>query len=1016
MEYEPVRDEVCGAWLAASQPWTDAGLGDQVAAAPAERAALGDGGHPLGTLGRALHTDDLCALAGDAATLDAAADPRAQIDAAGARELAELDAVLAQQIAALGARFGGQIAGLDTARAAELARVDRAIGAGDAAIASDIAQARGAHVAQVGAAGRGHAAQVAGLAPDHAARADGAGEDAQRSAEQHAAGLRAQVAQRVAGSRAHHAGQVATARALGDSQAMIAIATAEARAAALPPAEAAAVRLDGQLRAIQARLEATRRADQLAAQAAAEVAALEREGAARVDGVLARAGSTGEAAQVARGHTTAQVDGAAQLAGAELVQAATLAGARLDRERGGFASEAGALRGELDATTGATRAGALGDGFVAQQAALIGLLQRHAAARQRTEQRIARLRATADASAHQLAALDRSSSASEAELAGVVGGADRRFARRIARDRAGLARAADGTRDRVGAATTAARGRVQRADQATPGELAAAADRGAQGIETAALVAGDQQAQRHAQALAQQAGATAVDGAAIDQLTALQLAASAGGAAAVPGAIDQRWAADAIAGASAQLDPGGVCDAVTDDEATRAMHLLAGLPPAARAAAIGGLPDADFATLRAELPDDRHAELAPLVTDAADPLRKLLLWQLAHPGEARRDARDDRDFDDDAAARTGDEVDGEVGRLLAAGAPQAAVDAAIARKHAEHQLELAHDVEVTADGGARADGTPNEWTQPELAIVRGNLDRLPPEHTAGSPLLHRLHRDDLAVRGGADVPSIAGDHGDGQITAYDSGTSNPAWLAQVIAHEVGHGVHDVHPEVFERYRATSGWRSLDAIGAIGDGVSPAQLAQLEAQRGAHFLQRPAIAHGGDDYVIDPYGSGYLAVDGTAIPKPGESSAPDDPWGYARTNAFDQFADHYAFAIHHPQRVHADLVARPAAEVAAREAAAQLAMEQLITGGALGLPDVLASQADLAHARAAQAQRQRQFDIMRDDVFHTSEAVDREAQRMTARGATPAQLAAFRAQAAEMSTARDVTQLSHALVP
>src|SRR5262249_30685089 len=144
-------------------------------------------------------------------------------------------------------------------------------------------------------------------------------------------------------------------------------------------------------------------------------------------------------------------------------------------------------------------------------------------------------------------------------------------------------------------------------------------------------------------------------------------------------------------------------------------------------------------------------------------------------------------------------------------------------------------------------------------------------------------------------------------------------IDMVITHEMGHDMHDQKRDVFEKYQKAAGWEK-DSKGDLEDaGLSAAEIRTLDSKRGQNYDTRDQVRKNGKIYMVDPYGNGYLSVDETAIPELGESedgagATDHDTWKYARSNYKDQFAEHYAKAVHVPEKLYKDLVEKPAQAV------------------------------------------------------------------------------------------------------
>lgn len=382
----------------------------------------------------------------------------------------------------------------------------------------------------------------------------------------------------------------------------------------------------------------------------------------------------------------------------------------------------------------------------------------------------------------------------------------------------------------------------------------------------------------------------------------------------------------------------------------------------------------------------------------------------------------------DIGKTTEKEVDEETARLMAkikAGKKVSLteIDKLAERKDLEHQIEFKHLVNITNDvdnAGTPTTGAtkPTEyasWSKGELEQIASGLDRLPKEATTDNPMLKEIRRSkmrrDFDSKAGkwVDDKDVGGDHGDGVITIYDTGVTGSyrhtgqtselgdhhkgkktphgpvSPLEETIVHEVGHDIHDLHPEAMDKLKKTTGWSDVANSAALktqlkaaglSDAAADAKIKELEGQRANNYGQE-GITVNGTTYKVDPYSNGgFLSHKEKAIPKGAE-------WDYARTNYKDHFAEMYASAVHTPEALHRDLVEAPGKNLAAKEKEEQKLTEKLKALQASGKADpkkvakleddIKAAKADVTQAKEVQKMYEDQWKIMREDVFHMSDA-------------------------------------------
>ena len=179
--------------------------------------------------------------------------------------------------------------------------------------------------------------------------------------------------------------------------------------------------------------------------------------------------------------------------------------------------------------------------------------------------------------------------------------------------------------------------------------------------------------------------------------------------------------------------------------------------------------------------------------------------------------------------------------------------------------------------------------------------------------------------------------------------------------------------------------------------------------------------------------GALAYDKGAIPEshldrsknplPGSSqpnSRGGDTWDYANTNYKDHFAEHYMKALDKPETLAKDLIDAPADRVK-EETATRTAAQDRVTAETTKSPQdpvALAAaektlrdqEAALADAVKDQEAQKKQYDIMRDEIFHANTATDNAEARLRAKGLDQAQIDDFKAKAARLQTPKQVELL------
>lgn len=626
-----------------------------------------------------------------------------------------------------------------------------------------------------------------------------------------------------------------------------------------------------------------------------------------------------------------------------------------------------------------------------------------------------------------------------------------------------------------------ARKRIAKADQGTDKDIAGAAKRG---LEQIRAVGGD--AATQLQSAADTANSALGTDAAKDRLqldktttdTNTELAKMTSG---VKTTVDKQWVDDAVSEANHKLDDTGVFNVVTDGEATRAMNVLTSLPPELQGQAVNQLGNDQFHNLLTEVPAARREEFEPLVKATTDPDRKLALWGEFHRSEVSNDiARTKGDTGDglwfyeskskdqeeqarrnDARIHAGKTTDTEVADEMkflrdqkAGGKPFTAgdVDALMVRKGAEHDTEMKYNTNLTNETGVRKDGSKIVWTKAELDELEASFGQIPESHMAGNKLLKEVRRGGMYSPGGTDSPNTGGTHSDGVVTAFDTGSGTAgstgfrhagdqrelaspyicgkcgvtiAVLDMVVTHEIGHDMHDQNKDAFDKFQSLSGWKNEDKTALTTNGLSAAEIQSLEDTRAKGYWERNTVTKNGKQYMVDPYGKGYLAVDETAIPAKGEAETgaggtDTDTWAYARSNYKDHFAETYAKAVHTPEKLHKDLVERPAAATAQAKQGQTRAQQQLdalkATPGTTAVDiknaqDKLdAATKSVTRAESAETARVGEFNVMRNDIFHGDIAQTEAETRLGAKGISPDKLTEFKARAAKASTPEQIATI------
>jgi hypothetical protein len=523
----------------------------------------------------------------------------------------------------------------------------------------------------------------------------------------------------------------------------------------------------------------------------------------------------------------------------------------------------------------------------------------------------------------------------------------------------------------------------------------------------------------------------------------------------------------------------------TGENARKALEVLLEIDDSRRGKIIDELDDVAFANLIERVPDADRERFTQLLATTR-PERKLQLWAEAHKshaendiarykGDAGKDAplyphqhrngkvtwkpkekekeqiestytdaqkinRKKHERREAAVASTKKEVDSEVKDLLARNQAgkltMADVDELSERKELEYQIELENNISLEAHG--------TQWTTSELESLRMTLARLP--QVRNPDAIASIDRQQVGSTAGVGAITAAGR----EITLYDKGALEWPGFRHggdkremvsdefkqkygdkigtqefVITHEVGHDVANQDPKAFEAMTKASGWKKVKVDDLRKDGVSEDDIKTLDARR-ANPNEGGGVDISGKLNTYAPISGGdeYWALPKTGAPQAGEAApgVDGDSWLYARVNPDEQFAEIYAKAVHVPEKLHGDLIERPAE--AAREAESKVAVLQSQIADLQNNPTAQGKQAKLqvlqqrlADAKTtaqqketAKAQRAEEFRIMREDVFHTDKAVVLARERLKAKKVSADKLKVFEERVAVASTPEQVAFL------
>lgn len=356
----------------------------------------------------------------------------------------------------------------------------------------------------------------------------------------------------------------------------------------------------------------------------------------------------------------------------------------------------------------------------------------------------------------------------------------------------------------------------------------------------------------------------------------------------------------------AQLEPDGLFDRVSGEEAASALDGLNALSPEDRAAALDGLDDDAFDNLLEQLPPERWKDLRPLVESASDPKRMLQLWAAQHQGEAAdrlalepepslldrsasaAEARHRNGVRSDTLAETEAEVADEVARLTARGDALTLEDVQRLRdrKSTELFIESEYGVNLTNDRGGEgwerlnpfAEPRPRRvWSEEELETLEFQLRSVKGDRLSDASALKRIERT-------ADLGPGAPEGGSG--CGFD-GERGALRVSDAAVHER----QDWGRDIAARQSALRGEPA---------GVAPARyLDGLEREVGrAEFQSYPDLRGKMADIEAKP-------------------ALPDEVWG-GGLSAEDRFAGAFAAATEDPKRLYQDSVLRAQQALAIRQ--------------------------------------------------------------------------------------------------
>ncbi len=446
--------------------------------------------------------------------------------------------------------------------------------------------------------------------------------------------------------------------------------------------------------------------------------------------------------------------------------------------------------------------------------------------------------------------------------------------------------------------------------------------------------------------------------------------------------------------------------------------------------ALDAMTPEEITQLTDDLPVEERERLVELAKLSPHPDAKLKLFMAGQSAKVEADAAAELDANmdpetaakmkqrrEEIAASTLVEMQREDEYLRAEGkklTPEM-VNEMIGRKTREHDLEMKHNVNLTADEHVRTDGALAGkrvvWTEDELAVMEAAFAQAPTMKNGDNLHLETVHRSEELPAGGelnnadhqpsskmiriADIslrdeatdvidptgkPGASTEQretgGDPAIEAKYGKTAS--FMEWVVLHELGHNVHDFHAkEGFEKFQKDMMVNDLDKQ-QLEARVPPNLIDQLKSG------EADEVEHDGYVYVRD--GSGYKCFPRAVFdtPNPRTKKMPNpDPREY--------FAQHYNKSILSPEKLAKEWLDDPPK----KEAAVKSQLEDAQTEKLRLLFDqrdtteVDKQIAKLEEAREhATAQRnvwEKQFNTMRNDVHHTDAAEEAARSRLIEAG-------------------------------
>jgi hypothetical protein len=862
---------------------------------------------------------------------------RKQLLDAQSAEKTKADETLTAGKVDLETRLAGQLAGLMEEQKAQDAAIVLELERENGALATRIEEKRKAHDEQI--AREKVALELQAETEKITARAEAADQaaDIVASADAQAAHTLSESQIHAGNVEAKASDEAGAALRAGEAKAQQAIDAAAERAAssAADESEESSIRQEGERRADQARAQAAWRAAQIKLTGITEASGIRDKG--KTDSAAEKErGQTESAAAAERGEagvkrieeelaaSIATMELQSKLAVAEMENERALGMVELEQKRAlaltQMATELtlAAVKIEQERTAAVTALESEHDTLIAAIDKKIEVdLEKVDAA---SEKGLARLQRQID---RDLAAIDRQVKQAERTMQSAVDRAESKAMADVARRRVAIRKAGSGVLKAIDGVVTKAERAIEKADQDTSQEISDAAVIGVQSIAAEAAAARDDNRTASESAIREQEAAAQ---AARNETSDLANDASQemeDDRKALDGDIDQQWVDDAMARSGELLATDGFDWAVTDGDSVEAMHVMASLPPHLQGQVIDGLSDADLETLLSEMDEERHEHLESLVDASTDPERKLELWQHYQRSKAMQDATRNGDaFSFFVAGQTAVEVGEEValldGKKRDGTLTYDDVKELVARKKLENQIEMEYGINVTneKDDARTADderfralgpnaGTRIAWSESELLELQAVLEELPDAHVQDNERLREFRREDVKIdRSGTPQPSTGGNHSKGVVRVFDKGVDpnatfrhggdvregfdpngnpigpNLSTLEVVVAHEIGHNVHDQNPLAWAAFQAAAGWDTdLDESALIAEGVlSPQQIAQMKSNQQTYQVGDKEYGYRYGE--LNSFDTDRLPATGHDPANPG---APRDTWWYARDN-------------------------------------------------------------------------------------------------------------------------------------